>query len=60
MTASRFGDELALDDNGNIDDMIDIITKKKVPIKKTSLKGHPKKKKNLPPRRFRPEDGLYI
>jgi len=42
--------------------MIDIITKKKVPLKKDNMKnGQGKKKKNNPPpKRFRPEDKLFI
>lgn len=43
-----------VDENGNIDDMIDIITKKTVPMKKSTLGGKKKSKKpqNPPPKRF--------
>ena len=77
---SQIGEPLAgdrnfmIDENGNIDDMVDIITKKTVPVKKENLKqtagassprqGSAKKGKkkfnNPPPKRFRPEDQLYF
>jgi hypothetical protein len=55
-----------VDENGNIDDMIDIITKKTVPVKKDKLgpagkvKRGGKKPGNPPPKRFRPEDQLFV
>jgi hypothetical protein len=56
-----------VDENGNIDDMIDIITKKTVPVKKDKLgpgaakgKKAGKKHANPPPRRFRAEDQLFV
>jgi hypothetical protein len=56
-----------VDENGNIDDMIDIITKKTVPVKKDKLgpgagKGKKaiKKPGNPPPKRFRAEDQLFV
>jgi len=70
---SQIGEPLAghrnfmVDENGNIDDMIDIITKKTVPVKKDRL-GHGggkakragRKPGNPPPKRFRPEDQLFV
>ena len=64
---SQIGETLAghrnfmVDANGNIDDMIDIITKKTVAVKKEKLgpgkaKKGGKKPGNPPPKRFRPED----
>ena len=77
---SQIGEPLAgdrnfmIDENGNIDDMVDIITKKTVPVKKENLKHNvetssqrdrstkkgKKKFSNPPPKRFRPEDQLYF
>ena len=52
-----------VDENGNIDDMIDIITKKTVPVKKENLGGKKrtaKKHNNPPPKRYRAEDQLFV
>ena len=52
-----------IDENGNIDDMIDIITKKTVPIKKENLGGKKKSSKkpnNPPPKRYKPDDQLFV
>ena len=52
-----------VDENGNIDDMIDIITKKTVPVKKENLGGKKrtaKKPNNPPPKRYKPEDQLFV
>jgi hypothetical protein len=49
-----------IDENDNIEDMIDIITKKTVPVKKLGKKPASKKIQNLPPKRFKPEDQLFI
>lgn len=52
-----------VDEHGNIDDMIDIITKKTVPVKKEKIsfkKPNGKKLNNPPPKRYKPDDQLFI
>lgn len=79
-SGSQLGEPLAgnrnfmIDENGNIDDMVDIITKKTVAVKKDKLRHNldqgsardkstkrgKKKLGNPPPKRFRPDDQLFF